>query len=67
MAGGGGICSGPSCLSLVDFQRAGLEYGLRDSFVTAQQPTCFSLKEHDEGEPREVGGGFPKASEVLRC
>lgn len=53
-------------LSLVDFQRAKLEYLLWDSFVTAQQPTCFPLKEHDEGEPR-VGGGFQKASEVLRC
>lgn len=53
-------------LSLVDFQRAELEHGLWDSFVTAQQPTCFPLKEHDEGEPRE-GGGFQKASEVLRC
>lgn len=58
-----GACSGPLTCGFPEGEAGVSAVGF---FVTAQQPTCFPLKEHDEGEPR-VGGGFQKASEVLRC
>lgn len=57
--GGSALGSVPSP---VDLQRLEDTAGLWDSFVTAQQPTCFSLKAHNnEGGGAQREGRVPES------